>query len=349
MACKDDDQSESDEWAPSTAMNDPEKSFLIGTLAYWESLLAFVVDQPLSSIDYLKPFCDQSSLDTIHLNPWTGICTPLFVYLTQVAILVRQKRLYSRMELMGWSSSVEAVRSELLTSAFDIERRILSYKLPPRSRICDTGDPLVSVTHLESFAHCYQLASLLELYRSFPELLDKQVSVHSPEGYADSPSILTHHHQNVLAGRLLQEHGRAPRMLLFSMTTTVIGLLQGIPERCGISLNHTMAMIISGGVLGYKSEHASGRTADPGVSSLMSSISLSRTSVDNWRATLRSRTKSNARATCLNSFGLVPELLQQVWSRMDAMSDQESIGSNDALDVHWMDVMAECRLETVYG
>lgn len=194
MTCS---ETKQDLWDPAVAMADPEKSFIVGALAYWEALIAFVVDQPLGSVDYLVRFCDQSTSETVFLNGWTGICTPLFVYLAKVAILVRQKRLSSRMVTMGWNTSVDDVHARLYSCAVDLERLITGYKLPPRSQLYETGDPHISLTQLESMAHCYQLASLLELYRCFPEILTQRVPPIKPSPPPPPPSgpPLHLHHQ----------------------------------------------------------------------------------------------------------------------------------------------------------
>lgn len=337
---------ESDPWASTVAMHDPEKSLVIGALAYWEALLAFVVDQPLDAVDYLKCFCDQSNLDVIHLHPWTGLSTPIFVYLAQVAILVRQKRLLSKTTIMGWSSDLEGVRGKMATAASEVERLLLEYKLPPSSKTCDTGDPVASLAHLRNFAHSYRLASLLELYRSFPELLSKQVS--SPSEVADvhdgtSPSSWRDH-----SVRQMLSHGAetAPTYILFNMATSVIGLLDQVPEQTGLSLNHTFAMIISGSVLCSLPEQDN---RDPDLVELLVSTSMSRSNVEKLRKAVQRRAESNAKASGLASFQRVVQLLELVWSRIDSLPESENLGQGQPLSVHWLDIMTDHRLETVYG
>jgi len=331
------------------ALRDPEKSFIIGALAYWEALLAFVVDQPLSTLDYLKPFCDQSSLDVIQLNPWSGICTPLFVYLGQVAILARQKRLSFKMQAMGWSSSTDAICQEILSAASTVERQILDYKVPPRAKTCDTGDPKTSLSHLENFAHCYQLASLLELYRSFPELLTNQISVDGARASSHFSPLASFGRAD--AQRTYQNSKQAHRELLLDMAGTLIWLLEDVPENCGFSIGHTLAIIICGSVL-YSVPQDSDATHDGQhrtVTNLLTSVAMRRTTITRRREFLRRRIRGNSRVTGLKSLEQVEQLLDAVWSRMDVACNLPSSDADDPLDVHWLDVMAECRLETVYG
>lgn len=338
-----------DHWIPSVAMQDPEKSFIIGALAYWEALIAFVFDQPLESVDYLEQFCDQTSLDTIYLNGWTGICTPLFVYLAKVAILVRQKRLSLKMANMGWNSSVENVRVKLFANAVELERLIVDYKLPPRSKLYETDDPLVSLTHLETLAHCYQLASLLELYRSFPEILTQKTSTHgcgSVWAAESSPSIGS---ELSLAQGLIQVSELSSRSLLFHMATTVIRMMDDVPEGSGLSFIHTLGMIISGSTLSQLPEQASQAFKEQGPQGLLLCIAMNRVNVAKFRDIVMKRLRDNAKAAFMDSFGHVELLLKEVWVRLDAVSDQQTLGESEQMQVHWLDVMTECRLETVYG
>lgn len=336
---------ESDPWAPAVAMQDVEKNLVIGALAYWEALLAFVVDQPLDAVEYLKPFCEQSDLNVIHLHPWTGLSTPIFVYLAQVGILVRQKRLLSKTAIMGWSSNLETVRLQMVTAASEVERLLLGYKLPPSSKTCDTGDPVASLAHLRSFAQSYRLASLLELYRSFPELLSKQISSPFELNVDDitSPSVRPN---PSLRQMLSRGEDMAPIYILFNMATSVIGLLDEIPEQTGLSLNHTIAMIISGSVLCSLPPKD---PDSPDLLALLVSSSMSRPNVERLRKVIHRRAQSNARACRLESFRRVGQLLEEVWSRIDSLSQPEDLGRGQSHNVHWIDVMTDSRLETVYG
>lgn len=338
LTLTDDTGSGVDPWAPSAALCDPDKSFVIGALAYWEALLAFVVDQPLDSLDYLKPFCDQSALDMVRLNPWSGICTPVFIYLGQVGILARQKRVSSKMQVMGWSASYDAVSRDLLSTASMIESQILQYEVPPRSKTCDTGDPTTSLADLENYARCYQIASLLELYRSFPELSSNHELL--SESYPARINARDPH----------QAPKRAERAFLLDMAGKLMWLIESAPKNCGISTGHTLAIIICGSVLFNVPEDAtSGDSKDRNAYKLLNSIAASPAIVARWRESLRERIHSNARATGLRSFEQVEQLLDATWSRADAACDLRHSNYEDLLDVHWLDVMAECRLETVYG
>lgn len=351
MTCS---ETKQDLWVPAVAMADPEKSFIIGALAYWEALIAFVFDQPLGSVDYLVRFCDQSNLETVFLNGWTGICTPLFVYLAKVAILIRQKRLSSRMVTMGWNNSLDDVRARLYACAVDLERLITGYKLPPRSQLYETGDPQISLTQLESMAHCYQLASLLELYRSFPEILTPKGSPHQGSASAwnsSTPSPSMASDQSLAPAPLGQVFPFSTRTLLFHMATTVIERMSDVPAGTGLSYIHTLGMIISGSTLSNLPDQTAQIVREQGPQGLLTSIAMDRVNVNKLRDVVMKRMRDNATAAFMDSFGHVELLLREVWIRLDAALDRQNLRGEDGERplLHWLDVMTDCRLETVYG
>jgi hypothetical protein len=343
----DDGNTNGDSWAPSAALCDPDKSFVIGALAYWEALLAFVVDQPLDSVDYLKPFCDQSQLDLIRSNPWSGISTPLFVYLSQVGILARQKRLSSKMKAMGWSLSIDAVDRDLLNAAWKLERQILDYRVPPQSRTCGTQDPQSSLSHLENYARCYQLASLLELYRSFPELLAPETSAHESCTPLNSTGISDPGLEE--GPRPDPGLNRTHRNVIMDLANALMWLIDCAPENCGLSTGYTLASIICGSVLHIVPADSASQNPDQTVIGLLTSMRESGTIIMKWREILRRRVRGVSEMTGLKSFRQVEHLLDTIWSRMDVACDIRSSCSDDPWNIHWLDVMADCKLETVYG
>lgn len=251
------------------------------------------------------------------------------------------------MQAMGWDVSSDTISRDLLAAASTVEAQILRYRIPPRAKTCDTGDPRASLFHLENFALCYQLASLLELYRSFPELPAQQapvVETRTNSVFSPSPSL-----GSADSSRLYQNQWQGRRRLLLDMASTLIGLLEGVPEDCGLSMGHTIAIIISGSVLYSMPEDIVQEDQCPDVGGLLNSIVTRPTNVEKWRESLRRRVRSNSSVTGLKSFEQVGYLLEAVWSRMDAITEHQSSNTDDPLDVHWLDVMTDCRLETVFG
>lgn len=141
------------------------RNTITGIMSYWEAVASFVHNQCLDSISYLMPYSLEDERCDIYVNPWTGICTPLFIYLAQVGILTRQ-RFLARHLSVGWGH----VGPDMLEQARAIETALLSYKILSTDRIEDTVDSRTPVDHLQRIARVYRLVGLLQLYMTFPEL-----------------------------------------------------------------------------------------------------------------------------------------------------------------------------------
>lgn len=352
---KGDEASEGDSWAPSAALCDAEKSFIIGALAYWEALLAFIIDQPLDVLDYLTPYLDESSLSLVYLNPWSGICTPVYISLAQVGILARQKRLLCKMRSMGWNSGIDTVSGDLLEAAVRVEKQILQYQIPPKWKTCDTGDPGISLTELENYAHCYQTVSLLELYRSFPELFSPSNAINKTfTGLALSspppPPLASHGSPDEGANPNRSIAPKLWRDVLLDIASTLMLLIDTAPRESGISIGYTLAVIICGSVLFAAPEKTTtlGHSHEL-VAGLMRLIERKPTVISKWRESLRTRLSETARKTGQKSLKKAERLLNTLWERVDDAVHLQSSDGEDPLDIHWLDVMAECKLEAVYG
>lgn len=116
---------------PETVMQDRNRSFIIGAMAYSEATTGFVFDQPMDAVDYLEPFCQPDS-DMVYPNPCTSISTPIFILIARVGICVRQKRAILNLQSLGWPKHVyKIVLDELLRRVVNTEHLALQY-YPPR-------------------------------------------------------------------------------------------------------------------------------------------------------------------------------------------------------------------------
>ncbi|KAF2432173.1 hypothetical protein EJ08DRAFT_677720 [Tothia fuscella] len=150
------------------ALLDGHGSFVVGLMAYWETCMAFLIDQPLDAVDYLRPFASSSDLQHVHPHPWTGIGTSLYILLARTGVLVRQKRMLVK---LGWDSIVYApVRQSLTQIAIDIEECCTRHVSPSVVAMKETGDPSTTYQQLEKLALITKLATLVELYKAFPQL-----------------------------------------------------------------------------------------------------------------------------------------------------------------------------------
>ncbi len=347
----------------STITTSREASFIVGAMAYMETVVAFVLDQPLNAADYLEPFCHQSNDIPIYPNPWTGVSTPIFITMARVGICVRQRRAISNLTALGWSQNTyDTMLNDVFEKVKRIESDALLYEPPARGRIKDQKASENVLAELECLAYTYKLASLLELYRSFPELGSKGKIDHGEHvpWNADSSAVMAPPPQ----GKLTDAPDSDPdehRRLIYDIAINLLGLLKATAERQATSLIHTLALLISGSALYHRQpnpqqqQQSDDKTSLRGrVTQVLSIINMRPKVVDRWRSFVRDRVRSNADFVGLESFKKVETLLEEVWSRLDDPSLKRSRVSSvsaakDQSAAHWLDVMTECHLETIFG
>ncbi|RMJ10344.1 hypothetical protein CDV36_010028 [Fusarium kuroshium] len=270
--------------SPVDTMSDREKSFLIGSMAYWEAAAAFTIDQPLSSINYLLPFLVEP--DVINLNPLTGVCTPVCINLARVAVCARQQRMMAKIHPLGWDQgAVHAVSQDILTVARTSMTFVLNYHASCPTVTQDLGDSTRRL--LQLISEIYNLACLVEVYRSFPCLMgsdDDPGTISSPATSSGGGSSGSRN--QCQSGSQLQSAG----YLIEDLALTMLDLLQELPERHNSTLWQTIPLVISGSVLHISAKplHYT-RTDDCDLSrstpSLLRKLQSDVTEVDNAAAT----------------------------------------------------------------
>jgi hypothetical protein len=151
------------------------------------------------------------------------------------------------------------------------------------------------------------------------------------------------------------------RRLIYDIAINLLGLLKATAERQATSLIHTLALLISGSALYHqqpnpKQQQSHDATCLRGrVTQVVSIVNMRPKVVDRWRSFVRGRVRSNADFVGLESFKKVETLLDEVWSRLDnpSLNKRSRVSSvsatKDESTAHWLDVMTECHLETIFG
>lgn len=298
-------------------------------MAYWEAMASFVMDQPVQSISYLISICDQTGAGKVQSNPWTGISTPVFVYLAQAGALGRQRSIIRKLTVSNSNMGIhEKLHEELLAQASDVETALLNYKTPSVDRIEDTGDALTPVSHLQKMAQVYRLTALLEIYRVFPELLQKPSS--DEDNVFDSISSQSR---------------------IIAIAIGILTIISTIPESSGVNALLCLPMITAGSALqsteADQPELSHGSTWGSLCSDLMS-IYTQNDAHARWREFVRERISIIHNYVGLGGVTRALEVIEKTWFRADVQvfaNEPDSVGEF----VHWTDVMADERLETIFG
>ncbi|KAF4279563.1 hypothetical protein KXV78_004711 [Aspergillus fumigatus] len=308
------------------------KSFLAGIMAYWEAVSSFLKDQPISSLSYLAGVCQQDTAERIQPNPWTGISTPLFIYLAQVGILGRQLSIIRNLSVSTFASGIQSrVQDDLLQQARECEHKLYDYQVPPAERIEDTGDDMTPISHLQTVAEIYRLTALLELYRCFPGL------------FGDSPN------------ELCDEFPSCPKMppsaKLLPIATSILTLISTLPLDSGAQVLLLIPLMVAGSTLqptrpGHAQTFIEASWAR--LCAVMLSLPAQESVYMHWRAFVRHRIKALYGHIGLASVLRALEVVERVWARADLQATANTSAVESEF-IHWTDVMVDEQLESIFG
>ncbi|KEF63766.1 uncharacterized protein A1O9_01744 [Exophiala aquamarina CBS 119918] len=321
--------------APEKALANTDHHFLIGAMSYWEACMAFVVDQPKAVVQYLYPFCLPTETTYIHM--FAGISLPLLVTLARVGICVRQNRTLRNMVGVGWKDreSYQILASEVTQDAIELAEYAVDYQIPADETFDTKTLGSSTYQQLKAFSQMCKFSILLELQRNFPSLLDSQLD----DAEATTP-----------------ETRPFPRTIsldrwYFDLSGAILSHAQDIPEGSTCGLYQTILLIICGSVLRASKDSRSAfpcqlSLRDKTETQVLSTLAR-QDELDKRRAFIRRRLQSNCASFGLRQvFSRAELLLEDVWREFDA-------GTGEADDLrssrHWVDVMADHKLETFFG
>ncbi|KAF7554381.1 hypothetical protein G7Z17_g2993 [Cylindrodendrum hubeiense] len=337
-------------------------TFFNKSLTYCEMLLAVVSDgEPSTRTNSVHP--TQSSLgkhgpeesrDPININcnphPWTGISTPTSRLFAQSIRLCRSFRRNLRQHRhLGRDFQTAFLE---IQEAQKLEEQLLGLEFPSPLQTKDTGDDLTPYIHLAKIAEAYQLASLLQLYQTFPDLVSLRLPINS--------AILS-------GGQISWEEWIIP------LSLRLVRVLEHIPPSSGSRAIQPLLYISASTGLRYDTK-ASMDTLDLSWNLGMDSMetpfqppydnsspldidSNDGTQITDLGPALISRMSldiSNARHFITGRLGILENslppkpiimaktLIQAIWDAYD----NEMPGSTA---VHWVDVMEDNNLRTMFG
>ncbi|PYI20292.1 hypothetical protein BO99DRAFT_112922 [Aspergillus violaceofuscus CBS 115571] len=301
------------------------RSLITGLMVYWEAVTSFVHTQPLDTIAYLV--ADEPS--SIYINPWTGICTPLFVCLARVGTLTRHRSLLRQMSIAAPSvSGLRHVSTDMMDHARSVETALLRYQVPLQEHIEDTVDARTPIDHLQRLARIYQQTSLLQLYMAFPDL------------HAGSDDETQVRGQTSWTSRRAQ--------YIFTLATNVLAAIGVLPTTSGVYCLLTIPLIVAGSALQVPActalrPHQSGQSSPDILDS-----TLQEDTCLFWRNSVRERIETTHRIVGVAAIPRAQEILDRVWFLSDVQKVADEPGG-DFEYVQWTEVMASERLETILG
>lgn len=151
--------------------------FFEEALIYWEMLLSFVADSEkglVSDTSQSASSMGESLVLQRVPHPWTGIARDTQFTVQQVGQLIRRER--KRMRSRRFTSQDDITRAQMaIEKAGELEERLLALAHPSEAEIVSPGDDDTPVWHLLTMAEAYRCTGLMQLYRVFPDLLQRRL------------------------------------------------------------------------------------------------------------------------------------------------------------------------------
>ncbi|OQE26312.1 hypothetical protein PENSTE_c005G03600 [Penicillium steckii] len=318
---------------PEASDDSRSTSFLLGIMAYWEAMVSFITTQDLCALDYLTPLREQeASLASVYPHPWTGVSTTIFIYAAQASTLCRQNRTTKIISTSIKPIDVrESIFNEQYSKASELEAKILEYSPPASDRIRDSDDSFTTVSHFQCLAQIYRFAVLLQLYITFPKLLRKSNMYMSIPGADPSSETVQRLYDQAMVG----------------LAVNILNLISSIPESCGVKVLLTVPLLIAGSSLQKVQIHKE-KIENLTIEHEMMSAHCTDFMISHWRTLVRHKLKQLHDFVGLDPILRALRILEAVWLRSDLAMSSTSSSSNPKF-VHWLDVMMEERLESIFG
>lgn len=149
--------------------------FFAECLICWWVSLCFVTGEQLTPPPPLD-FSQDDALTLRHPHPWTGVSPEIRLIFGRVLRLVFLQRHRLKNCLFVSNRQAQAMIEDMAEAAA-LEQELLAFQTPDISCIADSGDPTIPKEDFIIVANCFQWATILLLYRVFPDLLDLRLGL----------------------------------------------------------------------------------------------------------------------------------------------------------------------------
>ncbi|KAL4878450.1 fungal-specific transcription factor domain-containing protein [Aspergillus karnatakaensis] len=334
--------------------------FFEEALVYWEMLLSFVADDAAVLPAAPSPSNTAESLVLQRVpHPWTGIARDTQYTVQEAGRLVRAER--KRIRSRRFTSQADIANAQIaLEKARELEERLLSLAHPTEAEIVSTGDDETPVWHLLTMAEVYRCTGLLQLYRAFPDLLQRRLPKepqqhHSPAQPPHATHASTHEpfatsldpdawFNSAHIPPSQQEPGHQTTAdpsyhdsWLTEFALTTLSRLKSIPLESRTRCLQPLLLVASSSELRLPQTPTDPLSlSETGNGPCISSHALD---VSRTRRFILGRLTSFLHVLPPKPISVCLEIVNEVWRRMDG-GDTE---------VYWMDVMIEKGWETTMG
>jgi hypothetical protein len=329
-----------------------QQTFILGAYIYWFMIAAFVSGDPWSSFMYQEALqqtvlalemshdmVDDTSvpddLRKVFPHPLTGFSMQLYISIGKVGSLCRLQH--------GMTTSPESLRSFVDEKAKSVENELLNLDLSRQSNFQDPQDPHTTVDEILKVGEAFRFAGLLQVYATFPQLLQRRAQ-HSAMN-DDFASLGIYTSPEMEPNGLSPVEGVVPvqRNWLRALAFHILKILEPVPATSGTRGYLGLPVLIAGtwlvdpiNVNSPDSEESRNQMTfkHPRLPLLQCTDSK-----EHWREIVREGLRRHNDYVGLQQVSRILEILEEVWHLDDSGSTK----------CDWMIVVASKGLQTLYG
>jgi hypothetical protein len=333
-----------------------QKTFILGAFVYWIMISAYVAGDPEESFEYLEglqqfigslemshDIIDDTNvpkdLRKIIPHPLTGFSIELLVCVGKVGSLCRMQQDKTAEREIGWPQNSLDEKARL------IESELLDLIQSFQGNFKDPEDPQTTVGEILSVGEAYRCAGLLQLYTTFPQLLQQQQLTESrippkrdntfkSDGLPESSVIRL----NASGEFTILQHN-----WLRALAVHILKILETIPTCSGTRVLQGLVVLISSAwLVDPMIANTSGSESESGNAPLQhppTPLRESSTVTECWRNKVRFGLQQHNEYVGLDQVSRIIEIVEEVWVLDDSGGKK----------CDWMMVVASKGLQTLYG
>ncbi|KAH7017982.1 fungal-specific transcription factor domain-containing protein [Microdochium trichocladiopsis] len=328
--------------------------FFSDSLVYWNMLVSVVSEdsedgEPDAATARVLLSTQDREQARIIPHPWTGTSAAAQALLGRAIRLCRLFRLRFKRNMKMTALNLEAALGEI-RQAQQIEEELLALEHPSIDKIVETGDKLSPRSHFYYVAEAYRLASLLQLYQTFPDLVTRRL----PEQATDSSGCVPWDKWIVpLCLRLVEVLRQIPvssgtrciQPLLYITASTGLRFDQAVLAQSRAPAQNTPVADMfplaneSAGLEAMQSLFGIDSTMPFAASTGVTALSLE---VTHARQFVLGRLGMLEHSLPPAPIRVAQDLVKAIWAAYDADLDPGKY-------THWIDIMEKSNLRTIFG
>lgn len=319
--------------------------FFNGCLVY-EEMLRSIVSNDAGDMETLTSW-RVSPAESVSVTPhaWTGVSPDILRLLGKTMFLCRRSR-------NRWRHPYHTVDEKMLDESMDyhestvIEEVLLATELPdpaPPRQDAAMGEQAELRRHLHDAAEAYRLSALLQLYLTFPGLIVNRLpSLAEAASFTVGTAL---HITNILRRIPPSSSMRCLQPLLVLFAATGLRYNPLVPNQPGVQDQFPRSDLFPGAVapgLGLNNSLGTASPSPYGLSSIDFTIGEDELEIASARRFLMDRLGRLEQSLAPKPIQVEKQLLRSIWETYDAEIANQC-------KTHWLDIMVERGLESIFG